>query len=556
MESLLERKELKFVFVGGKGGVGKTTSSSAIAIQFSYDRKVLLLSTDPAHSLSDAFRMEFKGTPTVVPGIPNLSVMEVNPESSLQSEIAMWAKLAADSGYDELVSNVKEFQEWLSGVPGIDEATALSNVITYVESGAYDTIVFDTAPTGHTLKLLQLPQILQIGLDKLNSWQSKLWGYYSALKGSLGKGNVKSMQKMVSERLEQYKTGVEKIGVMLKDQVRTNFVVVCIAELLSINESQRLLNELVRHQVNVSHVVVNQLVVNNLEPSEMKELEAILVRANTTDQEEGSLLRRMRASIQLCNARRSIQQKYLAALRASSEVKTNDLKLVEMPLLSSEVTGAEALLNFSQMLVKEGYRSSSGPSELEGWLPQPTVIYEPDKEKESTHDETEVAPEKKRKIEVESSVGFETGDTVIITGLGNAPQYNGSKGRILGGPTDQGRFRVRISFNGSNKTLALRPTNLQMIKKQAKPTAPTQSSSVNTSAPAPSTGTGGLFDTVMNDPEVQEKLKNPKFARALADVKANPANFLMYMGDPEIGPFISKMMGKLGGGGGLGGLFG
>jgi arsenite-transporting ATPase len=95
VQSLIERKEVKFVFVGGKGGVGKTTTSSSLAIQFSYDRKVLLLSTDPAHSLSDAFRMEFSNTPLVIPGIPNLSVMEVNPESSLQGEIAQWAKVCS-----------------------------------------------------------------------------------------------------------------------------------------------------------------------------------------------------------------------------------------------------------------------------------------------------------------------------------------------------------------------------------------------------------------------------------------------------------------------------
>jgi len=235
VQSLIERKEVKFVFVGGKGGVGKTTTSSSLAIQFSYDRKVLLLSTDPAHSLSDAFRMEFSNTPLVIPGIPNLSVMEVNPESSLQGEIAQWAKLAADSGYDEMVSNVHEFQEWLSGVPGIDEATALSNVIGYVESGEFDTIVFDTAPTGHTLKLLQLPQILQVGLDKLNSWQSKLWTFLgAALKGK----QLAALQKQVSARLTAYKAGIEKIGLMLKDRLRTNFVVVCIAEHLSINESR------------------------------------------------------------------------------------------------------------------------------------------------------------------------------------------------------------------------------------------------------------------------------------------------------------------------------
>ena len=74
--NLLDNRTIRFVFVGGKGGVGKTTCSSAIASQIAYDRRVLLISTDPAHSLGDAFRMKFSGTPTVIPDVPNLQVME------------------------------------------------------------------------------------------------------------------------------------------------------------------------------------------------------------------------------------------------------------------------------------------------------------------------------------------------------------------------------------------------------------------------------------------------------------------------------------------------
>jgi arsenite-transporting ATPase len=570
---LLERKELKFVFVGGKGGVGKTTTSSAIAIQFSYDRKVLLLSTDPAHSLSDAFRLEFSGEPTVIPGIPNLSVMEVNPETTLQTEIAQWAKLAAESGFDEIVSNVQEFQEWLSGVPGIDEATALSNVIGYVESGEYDTIVFDTAPTGHTLKLLQMPQILQIGLDKLNSWQSKLWGYWSAFKGALtNQGQMQTLQAQVAERLTTYKLGIEKIGVMLKDRIKTNFVVVCIAEHLSVNESQRLLRELVRHQVEVSHVVVNQLVTDTLEPQETAELEALLARANPTEAEEGTLLRRMRAALQLTNARRSIQQKYLQDLATCPEVTDRKVQIVQMPLLASEVTGPSALLAFSLRLVPDTYRASflNGPAQLEGWIPHPTQVVLPDPEpvaesadatpapaSESTAG-TEQAP-KRQRVEQHASAAaateagvFQVGDKVTVSGLTGATQYNGCKGRVVSAEV-KGRYSVIVSYNGTSKKLGLKPTSLTRIvptdsKSNANVTASTQGAATGTAAGQG----GGMFDAVLNDPEVVEKLKIPKFKQALDTVKANPMAFFQYMGDPEIGPFISKMMKKMNLGGGMG----
>merc|ERR1712086_853440 len=176
MEPILNDHDLKFVFVGGKGGVGKTTSSSALAIQLSYDRKVLLISTDPAHSLSDAFRCQFSNEPTTVPEAPNLDVMEVNPEAGLQDEIAKSADMAAQVGFDELTSKVAEFQEWLTGIPGIDEATALSSVIGLIESGTYDTIVFDTAPTGHTLELRASPEAEGLTIVELPLLASEVTG--------------------------------------------------------------------------------------------------------------------------------------------------------------------------------------------------------------------------------------------------------------------------------------------------------------------------------------------------------------------------------------------
>merc|ERR1719335_792864 len=105
--------------------------------------------------------------------------------------MALWTELAVELGYDPkdegkqdgIGGKIHSFQEWLSGIPGIDEATALSSAIEHIESGRYDMIVFDTAPTGHTLKLLELPKILQVGLDKLESWQATLWGYWEMIRG-------------------------------------------------------------------------------------------------------------------------------------------------------------------------------------------------------------------------------------------------------------------------------------------------------------------------------------------------------------------------------------
>ena len=122
--------------------------------------------------------MEFSNTP--VSPIPNLDVMEIDPAESMKTALADWAALAGDlisDGEGDMKDKLGSFQQWLSGIPGIDEATALSQAIKHIESGQYDMIVFDTAPTGHTLKLLALPEILQAGITTLQSWQSTLYGY-------------------------------------------------------------------------------------------------------------------------------------------------------------------------------------------------------------------------------------------------------------------------------------------------------------------------------------------------------------------------------------------
>ena len=431
--NLLEDPNLRFIFVGGKGGVGKTTTSSALSSQLAFSRKVLLISTDPAHSLSDAFRMQFSGDPQQVPGIPNLEVMEVNPQKFLKTELQDWAFLAESAGVEDLANRIHDFQEWLSGVPGVDEATALSSVIDLIESGKYDTIVFDTAPTGHTLKLLQLPEIMQAGLAKLESWQSSMWGYWEMVKGQ---GQAVDVKKEVAQRIRQYKFGIERVGKMLKDSKRTKFVVVCIAEFLSISETRRLLAELDRHEVCASNVVVNQLVKEVVLESDMTALKHSGLSA--------TVVKRIETVALLSNARNSIQQKYLTALKTAPEA--TGLPVVEVPLLPSEITGPEKLLEFSQYLVPQGYRVADRPQLLSDRLEKSTVLYE-------------------RSIEL----GFAEGEKVKLCNLHKSPHYNGAIGEVVKISSD-GRVVIRVKDpeSGKFKVLSLKPDNLDIIKSDHK----------------------------------------------------------------------------------------
>jgi arsenite-transporting ATPase len=181
LKNLIENKEMKWIFVGGKGGVGKTTSSASIAVRMAKEREnVLIISTDPAHNLSDAFDQKFSSDPVQVRGITNLFCMEIDPQKAGDSNEflkKMGMEDTEDGGF---------LQELIGAVPGIDEATSFSEILRQVKEKEYDLIIFDTAPTGHTLRLLNFPSILEKALVKVMQLKEKFAPMISSFSGMMG----------------------------------------------------------------------------------------------------------------------------------------------------------------------------------------------------------------------------------------------------------------------------------------------------------------------------------------------------------------------------------
>jgi len=547
LDSLIEAVQndgLKFIFVGGKGGVGKTTTSSAIASLLASvcNKRVLLVSTDPAHSLGDAWRTSFSNVPTSP--VFNLDVMEVDPKETMDKELSTWVQYAKEfeggsgdgtDGDSAIMKQVSGFQEWLSGVPGIDEATALSSAIAYIDSGKYDLIVFDTAPTGHTLKLLALPDILEKGIEKLQSWQTTLWSYWDVFKG-LSAGQTDSATKKisikdeVSQKLIDYKQNIQKVATMLQDQARTRFVVVCIAEFLSVSETQRLLQELENNKVKASHIVVNQLVVNDaLSADELTQLEQM---AEVGDiQMDQTLLKKTVHACRLTTARKAIQQKYLKVLKGYDEAKGLLDGICEVPLLAEEVTGIDAIVRFSHLLLTD---RASNAIAIDG-EDKPMM-----ETKESKQDVLAV------------------GDVVRVMGLEKSDYLNGLEGNIITKlNTKTGRYGVSIMYQGETKKIALHPKNISIVRSSdndlssAEPSKKHQrvhenQETADQNPPAVSQNTISKAMRVLEDPEIKEMIaKNPRLKDAVEDVLKNPANVMKYFADPELSPFIMKAMGKL-----------
>eukprot|EP01094_Clydonella_sp_ATCC50884_P010953 TRINITY_DN20777_c0_g1_i1.p1 TRINITY_DN20777_c0_g1~~TRINITY_DN20777_c0_g1_i1.p1 ORF type:complete len:350 (+),score=130.31 TRINITY_DN20777_c0_g1_i1:53-1102(+) len=317
LQALVEHKELKWIFVGGKGGVGKTTTSCCLALQLAKVREnVLIISTDPAHNLSDAFKQKFSKKPTLVGGFENLYAMEVDP--NMDTEMGNMFAGAAGGASGPLGESAGLIKELTTAIPGIDEAMSFAEVMRLVQTMEFSAIVFDTAPTGHTLRLLSFPSLLEKGLGKLSALKSRFGGLFQQMSSMFGMPQEQTEGEM-QNRLEQTQKIIEEVNVQFKNPDLTTFVCVCIPEFLSLYETERLVQELTKFEMDTQNIVVNQV----LYPT------------------PGSDCR-------LCIARQKMQQKYISQIEELYE----DFHVVKMPLLPSEVRGTDALKAFSDMLVK------------------------------------------------------------------------------------------------------------------------------------------------------------------------------------------------------------
>lgn len=329
LRALLERgegqgSEQRFLFVGGKGGVGKTSSSAALAVRLSdAGFRTLLVSTDPAHSLGDALMQDVSGgSPVDVVGCANLAAMEVETGDAVaRFRKAVGGFRAADLGLGGVAEDVvaklglDEFADILDNTPpGLDELLALAETLEFVRGGkaaeGYERVVFDTAPTGHTLRLLAFPEFLDNLLGKLVALRGRLGGVLALIRGFTASDPGAKVDAAV-ERLEGWQRRVAELEGLLTDPDTTDFVVIGIPSRLAVAESARLLSALSEQDIPVNHLVVNQ----------------VLGAA-----EAGAYVERIAAE----------QQRSLKAIDSGASALA-DLKLTRVPFFAMELRGVPAL---------------------------------------------------------------------------------------------------------------------------------------------------------------------------------------------------------------------
>ncbi|CAN4119287.1 unnamed protein product [Withania somnifera] len=264
----------KYFMLGGKGGVGKTTCAASLAVKFAnHGHPTLVVSTDPAHSLSDSFDQDLTGGALVpVQGVDSpLYALEINPEKT-REEFRTTSQLHGGSGVKNFMDSMglgmlaDQLGELKLGElldtppPGLDEAIAISKVMQFLESKEYSTfsrIVFDTAPTGHTLRLLSLPDFLDASIGKMMKLKRKITSATSALKSMFNK--EEPQRDDPSDKLEQLRERMTKVRDLFHDSATTEFIIVTIPTVMAVNESSRLCASLKKETVPVRRLIVNQV---------------------------------------------------------------------------------------------------------------------------------------------------------------------------------------------------------------------------------------------------------------------------------------------------------
>ncbi|RLA86210.1 MAG: hypothetical protein DRG31_00920 [Deltaproteobacteria bacterium] len=247
----------RLIMVGGKGGVGKTTCASAMAL-FCAERgkSTLLLSSDPTPSLSDIFEIEIGPTVRRIPKTLNLYAQEISSEVILKR----WRERFGGEIY-EVVRAFTDLDEdfvlqYIGSAPGIEEEYMLYYIYELTTKGTFDIIVWDTAPAGHTLKLLKLPTLFLKHLEGATRFYLQLMGYVEKAKEAV---KLKA-KRGILEIVDGWRRLSEEIESFIKDKGKVSYVLVTIPEALGVKQTERILSELKGNGLWVNHLIVNQVI--------------------------------------------------------------------------------------------------------------------------------------------------------------------------------------------------------------------------------------------------------------------------------------------------------
>ena len=306
MMSVPEKKARPFTFFGGKGGTGKTTSAASYAVHLAREgKKTLVVSTDPAHSLSDAFGFPLSDAVSKIR--ENLWGIEIDAAEEAKRYVGEIQEKMLAIVSPVIVDEIKRQMEIAYMSPGAEEAAIFDKFVELMDDlgNPYEAIVFDTAPTGHTLRLLSLPEILGVWIESLIAKRRKSLELFK-MAGKFEKDLMKrATEDPVIDSLTRRQQKFEKSRRYLTDSNSCAFFFVLNAERMPILETSRAVELLEKYGIAVGGVVVNRVI----------------------PQEAGAFFAPRIAS----------QEKYLKEINE----RFGHMKIVSLPLLQTDIEGME-----------------------------------------------------------------------------------------------------------------------------------------------------------------------------------------------------------------------
>ncbi|OQX29702.1 MAG: hypothetical protein B0D92_02305 [Spirochaeta sp. LUC14_002_19_P3] len=317
-------KNARNIFCCGKGGVGKTSTAAALAVGFAAQKqKCLLISTDPAHSLADIFEQSIGPRPKKLTDC--LTVLEIDEERAARDYMEEVKRNLLQFLPPRLFGRMEKQMDLALKAPGTLEAALSQCIAAHLDSPDYDRIIFDTAPTGHTLRLLSMPEVFSGWVEGLMSAQLRAKRLEEAAESLGGSGQVKiqgnpERDALVKDILHKRHEQLHQMRDILTDSKRSAFCLVMIPESLPVRESRRALESL-----RELHIKVSLLVVNRIMPAAT---------------EEGSFL----------NRRRKVESLYLEEINRIFDAR---IERIFLPLLDTDIRGLDMLRNFFDTAGKE-----------------------------------------------------------------------------------------------------------------------------------------------------------------------------------------------------------
>ncbi|MCG2717509.1 MAG: ArsA family ATPase, partial [Nanoarchaeota archaeon] len=302
----------QLLLFGGKGGTGKTTLAAATALQAAKQgKKVLVFSTDPVLSLSDSFDKKIGDKVTKI--TENVDALEIDAESLLEQfkeeNGDIFREIINEGTYldDEDINNFAKLS-----LPGMDEVMALIKIMDFLDEAEYDMYILDTAPTGHTMRLLTLPALMSKWVDVLAEMHGKKKLLMKTFTG-------RTVDDRSDKFLKKMRQDIKRVMSALTDSGKTQFTMITIPEALGVYETKRFMQMLEHNNIPVGSIMVN-----------------MVIPVNKCD---------------YCITRRKQQQGYVKELKGAF----SNYNVKEIPLFPHELKGLKDLLIFSKALYSKNY---------------------------------------------------------------------------------------------------------------------------------------------------------------------------------------------------------